>query len=256
MIAWRRVCPSIVLRAGGRGRRPPCRATAATTTAARAAGWSCGTPDPRWPSAPRTLSTSSSSARAPAATPRPFGCPARPQGRPRRRGQARRTCLHRGCIPTKALLESAAFTERVRHAKDFGLNLAGDRRSTTSRWPPGATRSSTGCGRACRRSSARTRSPGSRVAAGSRAARRSGSARPATTARRRGRRARARGQRRDPRHGLAGQEPAGHRARRQADRHLGRRPEADTLPEGHRRRRRRARSASSSPRCTTTWARR
>jgi dihydrolipoamide dehydrogenase len=36
------------------------------------------------------------------------------------------TCLHRGCIPTKALLESAAFTERVRHAKDMGLKLPGD----------------------------------------------------------------------------------------------------------------------------------
>src|SRR5262245_57358114 len=36
------------------------------------------------------------------------------------------TCLHRGCIPTKALLESAAFAERLRHASDFGLNLAGD----------------------------------------------------------------------------------------------------------------------------------
>ena len=36
------------------------------------------------------------------------------------------TCLHRGCIPTKALLESAAFAERVRHAADFGLELAGE----------------------------------------------------------------------------------------------------------------------------------
>ena len=36
------------------------------------------------------------------------------------------TCLHRGCIPTKALLESAAFTERVRHAKDFGIKIEGD----------------------------------------------------------------------------------------------------------------------------------
>ena len=34
------------------------------------------------------------------------------------------TCLHRGCIPTKALLESAAFAERVRHAKDYGLDAA------------------------------------------------------------------------------------------------------------------------------------
>ena len=36
------------------------------------------------------------------------------------------TCLHRGCIPTKALLESAAFAEKVRHAKDYGLNLPGE----------------------------------------------------------------------------------------------------------------------------------
>ncbi len=36
------------------------------------------------------------------------------------------TCLHRGCIPTKALLESAAFAERIRHAKDFGIVIAGE----------------------------------------------------------------------------------------------------------------------------------
>src|SRR3954452_22703927 len=36
------------------------------------------------------------------------------------------TCLHRGCIPTKALLESAAFNERLRHAGDFGLMLGGE----------------------------------------------------------------------------------------------------------------------------------
>lgn len=36
------------------------------------------------------------------------------------------TCLHRGCIPTKALLESAAFNERLRHAADFGLTLGGE----------------------------------------------------------------------------------------------------------------------------------
>ena len=36
------------------------------------------------------------------------------------------TCLHRGCIPTKALLESAAFAERVRHANDYGLILPGE----------------------------------------------------------------------------------------------------------------------------------
>ncbi len=36
------------------------------------------------------------------------------------------TCLHRGCIPTKALLESASFADKVRHAKDFGLLLPGE----------------------------------------------------------------------------------------------------------------------------------
>ncbi len=33
------------------------------------------------------------------------------------------TCLHIGCIPTKALLESAAFTERIRHAKEYGIGV-------------------------------------------------------------------------------------------------------------------------------------
>jgi dihydrolipoamide dehydrogenase len=33
------------------------------------------------------------------------------------------TCLHIGCIPTKALLESAAFVERVRHAKEYGIDV-------------------------------------------------------------------------------------------------------------------------------------
>ncbi len=36
------------------------------------------------------------------------------------------TCLHRGCIPTKALLESAAFVERIRRAKDFGIGISGE----------------------------------------------------------------------------------------------------------------------------------
>jgi dihydrolipoyl dehydrogenase len=35
-------------------------------------------------------------------------------------------CLHRGCIPTKALLESAGFAERIRHAGDYGLTLSGE----------------------------------------------------------------------------------------------------------------------------------
>jgi dihydrolipoamide dehydrogenase len=36
------------------------------------------------------------------------------------------TCLHRGCIPTKALLESAAFADHLRHAKEYGLVLPGE----------------------------------------------------------------------------------------------------------------------------------
>jgi dihydrolipoamide dehydrogenase len=32
------------------------------------------------------------------------------------------TCLHLGCIPTKAMLESADLLERIRHAADFGIS--------------------------------------------------------------------------------------------------------------------------------------
>ena len=35
------------------------------------------------------------------------------------------TCLHRGCIPTKALLESADVLSRVRRAKEFGVLVDG-----------------------------------------------------------------------------------------------------------------------------------
>jgi dihydrolipoamide dehydrogenase len=35
------------------------------------------------------------------------------------------TCLHIGCIPTKALLESAAFYERIHHAADYGIGIGG-----------------------------------------------------------------------------------------------------------------------------------
>jgi dihydrolipoamide dehydrogenase len=47
------------------------------------------------------------------------------------------TCLHRGCIPTKALLESAAFNERLHRAGDFGLTLGGE---TTIDYPKMAAR--------------------------------------------------------------------------------------------------------------------
>ena len=32
------------------------------------------------------------------------------------------TCLHRGCIPTKALLHAGEVADSARHAADFGVN--------------------------------------------------------------------------------------------------------------------------------------
>lgn len=36
------------------------------------------------------------------------------------------TCLHRGCIPTKAMLKSASVFDEVKRAKEFGVNIDGD----------------------------------------------------------------------------------------------------------------------------------
>lgn len=36
------------------------------------------------------------------------------------------TCLHRGCIPTKAFLKSADVFDEVRHAAEFGVTIAGE----------------------------------------------------------------------------------------------------------------------------------
>src|SRR5579862_6415988 len=59
------------------------------------------------------------------------------------------TCLHRGCIPTKALLWTAELLAHVQHAAEFGIDLKDpvvnwDRpRSTSRRWwtraPTGST---------------------------------------------------------------------------------------------------------------------
>src|SRR6266480_3991460 len=35
-------------------------------------------------------------------------------------------CLHRGCIPTKALLESADMLSKARHLKDYGVKVDGE----------------------------------------------------------------------------------------------------------------------------------
>jgi len=37
------------------------------------------------------------------------------------------TCLHRGCIPTKALLHTAEVLEQARHAEEFGVQIADPR---------------------------------------------------------------------------------------------------------------------------------
>ena len=34
------------------------------------------------------------------------------------------TCLHRGCIPAKALLQSAALLDELRHADAFGVTTS------------------------------------------------------------------------------------------------------------------------------------
>ena len=94
------------------------------------------------------------------------------------------TCLHRGCIPTKALLESAGFVEHVRHAKDYGLTLR--RRARDRLRPDGRPQ---GPGREAdvdRAQDADRQEQGHldrRAAAGSRARTRSGSPSPARTAR-------------------------------------------------------------------------
>ena len=153
------------------------------------------------------------------------------------------TCLHRGCIPTKALLESASFAERLRHAADFGLNLPGeatiDYAQMAKRRDQVVTRMWKGVqslvkkydvtwiqgrGRLDGANKVRVKMAGDDGRPGRR------------------RRPRAQRHRRHPRHGLAGQVAARDRARRQADRDLGRRPEdGHAARERDRRRRGRGR---------------
>lgn len=42
------------------------------------------------------------------------------------KGKIGGTCLHEGCIPTKAFLKSADVYEEVRHSAEFGVSIAGD----------------------------------------------------------------------------------------------------------------------------------
>ena len=59
------------------------------------------------------------------------------------------TCLHRGCIPAKELLETGHVFRTVSGAKEFGVET-GDPRSTSPRPWPASSRWSTRCSRACR----------------------------------------------------------------------------------------------------------
>ena len=78
------------------------------------------------------------------------------------------TCLHRGCIPTKAFLKSADVFDEVKRAAEFGVNIGGEHlRSTTT--PPSTARSrlSTASTKVCSTSSRRsTRSRSSWAAVG------------------------------------------------------------------------------------------
>ena len=58
------------------------------------------------------------------------------------------TCLHRGCIPTKALLHSAETVDVIKEAAQFGVKATFESASTWPASTPTRTRSSTGSGRA------------------------------------------------------------------------------------------------------------
>ena len=57
------------------------------------------------------------------------------------------TCLHRGCIPAKEFLETAATFRHVAGAKEFGVE-AGQPTSTSPSARPASRRSSTSSARA------------------------------------------------------------------------------------------------------------
>ena len=61
------------------------------------------------------------------------------------------TCLHRGCIPTKAILHAAEIADAARHGSDFGVRTSLDgvdpgrgAPRTRTAWSPGSTRASPG----------------------------------------------------------------------------------------------------------------
>ena len=57
------------------------------------------------------------------------------------------TCLHRGCIPTKAILHAAEVADAARHGSDFGVRSSVERHRrrpacwrTPTGWSAGCTR--------------------------------------------------------------------------------------------------------------------
>ena len=113
----------------------------------------------RWPSWPSNSTSWSSVAARPATRPR---CTARPPGSNIaliEEGRVGGTCLHRGCIPAKELLQTAEVLRTVQRAPEFGVDAGASRRSTSTAVAGAqAARSSTGSPRASRRCSRGARS--------------------------------------------------------------------------------------------------
>ena len=148
------------------------------------------------------------------------------------------TCLHRGCIPTKALLESAGFVEKVRHAKDMGLKLSAepeiDYAQMAARRDQVVKRMWTGLKTLVDKNKVAWVQGRGRLEGPSkvRVAQAGEDGTPGQ-----GRRPRPPGDGRHRRDRLAGQVTPGPRPGRRADRHLRRRPPLGQAAEGHRRRR-------------------
>ncbi len=79
------------------------------------------------------------------------------------KGKLGGTCLHQGCIPTKALLHAGEVADVARDGAHFGVMHHASSRSTCLRSTATRTGSSPGSTRACRASSRPRRSPTSRA---------------------------------------------------------------------------------------------
>ncbi len=86
------------------------------------------------PATAEATHTSSSSEEGAAGTPARCAPPSSASRSPSSRRTPRRTCLHRGCIPTKALLHAAEVADAAREAGRFGV-----RRPSRASTPPAVT---------------------------------------------------------------------------------------------------------------------